>query len=118
MRTLLIGLPCISRSFARIVIRRAGCIGNISIFIRDMTIYMAADSNVTLNFVTAEVNAIAPHEAGYRLTTACGGAEQMNALVLCSGAQPAGMSLSGGRGDRLSGPPGSAADQPLIRPSA
>ncbi len=34
-----------------------------------MTIYMAADSNVTLNFVTAEVNAIAPHEAGYRLTT-------------------------------------------------
>ncbi|BEO30179.1 MAG: FAD/NAD(P)-binding protein [Serratia marcescens] len=57
-------------------------------FIRDMTIYMAADSNVTLNFVTAEVNAIAPHEAGYRLTTACGGAEQMNALVLCSGHNP------------------------------
>ena len=53
-----------------------------------MTIYMAADSNVTLNFVTAEVNAIAPHEAGYRLTTACGGAEQMNALVLCSGHNP------------------------------
>lgn len=26
-------------------------------FIRDMTIYMAADSNVALNFVTAEVNA-------------------------------------------------------------
>ena len=57
-------------------------------FIRDMTIYMAADSNVTLNFVTAEVNAIAPHEAGYRLTTACGGVEQMNALVLCSGHNP------------------------------
>ncbi|HID9895792.1 FAD/NAD(P)-binding protein [Serratia ureilytica] len=57
-------------------------------FIRDMTMYMAADSNVALNFVTAEVNAIAPHEAGYRLTTACGAAEQMNALVLCSGHNP------------------------------
>lgn len=57
-------------------------------FIRDMTIYMAADSNVALNFVTAEVNAIAPLEAGYRLTTTCGSAEQMNALVLCSGHNP------------------------------
>lgn len=54
-------------------------------FIRDMSFFMAADSNVTLNFITAEVEEIGPHPAGYLLTAAGGIAEQMDALVLCSG---------------------------------
>jgi uncharacterized NAD(P)/FAD-binding protein YdhS len=54
-------------------------------FIRDRAVFMAAASNVTLNFVTAEVEEIGSHPGGYLLTTACGAAEQMNAVVLCSG---------------------------------
>ncbi|CAI1034364.1 Uncharacterized protein conserved in bacteria [Serratia entomophila] len=54
-------------------------------FIRDIAVFMAADSNVQLNFITAEVDEIAPHPAGYLLTTACGATDCMNAVVLCSG---------------------------------
>lgn len=53
--------------------------------IQEMSIFMAIDSNVTLNFISDTVNQIDLHPAGYSVTTACGVAEEMNLVVLCTG---------------------------------